>query len=99
MSINEQVIAIAALLIAATAICMFSYRIYKVARRIDDTLGTDKQGRTVSERLARVEHQLFPNGGSSLTDKINRVESEQKTMQGEISAIKATLNAYVAQGK
>ena len=64
------------------------YKLYKVAKRIDDALGLDAEGRTINERLGRIEHQLFPNGGSSLTDKINQIQFEQRAMKGELDAVK-----------
>ena len=64
------------------------YKLYKVAKRIDDALGLDSEGRTINERLGRIEHQLFPNGGSSLTDKINQIQFEQRAMKGELDAVK-----------
>lgn len=64
------------------------YKLYKVAKRIDDALGLDSEGRTINERLGRIEHQLFPNGGSSLTDKINQIAFEQRAMKGELDAVK-----------
>ena len=64
------------------------YKLYKVAKRIDDALGLDSEGRTINDRLGRIEHQLFPNGGSSLTDTINQIAFEQKAMKGELDAVK-----------
>jgi hypothetical protein len=64
------------------------YKLYRVAKRIDDALGLDSEGRTINERLGRIEHQLFPNGGSSLTDKINQIAFEQRAMKGELDAVK-----------
>ena len=64
------------------------YKLYKVAKRIDDALGLDSEGRTINDRLGRIEHQLFPNGGSSLTDKINQIAFEQRAMKGELDAVK-----------
>ena len=87
MNANEAVITVAAFLTALTAIFYFLRKLYKVAQRIDQALGVDKQGRTISERLDRVEHQLFPNGGSSLTDKINRIEKEQNSMQAQLLSL------------
>jgi hypothetical protein len=92
VSVTEGLLLAGAIVAALTAIGIFSHRIYKIAKRIDGALGIDREGRTISDRLQRVEHQLFPNGGSSLTDKINRIESEQKEMKGEISAFKEVLN-------
>ena len=43
MNIQEQAISIAALLVAITTIGIFTYRVYKIARRIDDALGVDKR--------------------------------------------------------
>lgn len=94
MTLVEQIILGGALILAITAAATFSFRVYRIARRIDDALGVDREGLTISDRLSRVEHQLFPNGGSSLTDKINRIEFEQRSMQSEIAALKAVLDTY-----
>lgn len=67
------------------------YKLYRVAKRIDDALGLDSEGRTINERLGRIEHQLFPNGGSSLTDKINQIAFEQRAMKGELDAVKGII--------
>jgi hypothetical protein len=77
---------------AVTGVGIFFHRIYKIAKRIDSALGVDKEGRTISERLQRVEHQLFPNGGTSLTDKINRIEQDQREMKGQMAAFERILN-------
>ncbi len=97
MNVPEQFISIAALLLAITTISVFTYRVYKIARRIDDALGVDKEGRTISDRLSRVEYQLFPNGGTSLSDKINRIESEQRAMQGKIDTVEGIVNTLLRE--
>ncbi len=99
MNLQEQAISIAALIAAVTAIAIFTYRVYKIARRIDDTLGVDKEGRTISDRLQRVEHQLFPNGGASLSDKITRVESEQRLMKGKLDTVETIVNSLLRENK
>lgn len=73
------------------------YKLYKVAKRIDDALGLDSEGRTINERLGRIEHQLFPNGGSSLTDKINQIAFEQRAMKGELDAVKDIMGAVLKE--
>ena len=73
------------------------YKVYKVAKRIDDALGLDSEGRTINERLGRIEHQLFPNGGSSLTDKINQIAFEQRAMKGELDAVKDIVAAVLKE--
>lgn len=97
MNLQEQAISIAALLLAITTISVFTYRVYKIARRIDDTLGVDKEGRTISDRLSRVEYQLFPNGGASLSDKITKIESEQRVMQGKVDAVEKIVNTLLRE--
>lgn len=97
MNLQEQAISIAALLLAITTITVFTFRVYKIARRIDDTLGVDKEGRTISDRLSRVEYQLFPNGGASLSDKITKIESEQRVMQGKVDAVETIVNTLLRE--
>lgn len=91
MNPGDIVLIVAGIAGGLITIGVFVMKIYGVAKRIDGALGVDRDGRTISDRLERVEHQLFPNGGSSLTDKINRIEQEQKTMKGEVGALKDVL--------
>jgi len=98
MNIPEQIVGVAALFLAITTISVFTFRVYKIARRIDDALGVDSEGRTISDRLSRVEHQLFPNGGTSLTDKINRIEFEQRMMQGKLDALEVVIQSVLKEG-
>lgn len=62
--------------------------VYRIARKIENAIGLDKQGRTISERLDRVEHQLWENGGSSLADRVNTIGSSVVKTQAEIAIIK-----------
>ena len=62
--------------------------VYRIARKIENAIGLDKQGRTISERLDRVEHQLWENGGSSLADRVNTIETNVVKTTTEISLIK-----------
>jgi hypothetical protein len=64
------------------------YAIYKVAKRLEDAIGTDSKGRTLAERLDRVEHQLWENGGSSLADRVNKIESCSIETATEVRFIK-----------
>lgn len=73
---------------AATAIGSFFFAMYKVAKRIDGAIGTDDSGRTLSERMDKVEYQLWENGGSSLADKVNRVEKNTEGNSTELKIIK-----------
>ena len=95
MNPTETVLAIAAVVAAVTVIGHFVRKIYFIAKRIEESLGVDRQGRSVTERLERIEHQLFPNGGSSLTDKINRMEAEQMSIQGKVDTMERVLNSIL----
>jgi hypothetical protein len=64
------------------------YAIYKIAKRLEDAIGTDSKGRTISERLDRVEHQLWENGGSSLADRVNTIEEHAIKTSTELEIIK-----------
>jgi len=57
----------------------------------------DKDGRTIADRLDSVEQQLFPNGGSSLSDKIVRIEFVQREMKTELDEIKTISNNWLRQ--
>ena len=72
MDWTDRVVAAAAVIVALGVIIGAVWKIYKMVHRVDQALGVDKQGRTVAERLSRVEHQLWPNGGTSLADKVDR---------------------------
>jgi hypothetical protein len=95
--LDEALIALAALLIAVAVIYRFSRSAYKGIQRIEIVLGVDKDGRTIADRLDSVEHQLFPNGGSSLSDKIVRIEFNQREMKTELDEIKTISNTWLRQ--
>ena len=62
--------------------------IYRVAQKIQKSIGLDSKGRTISERLDRVEHQLWENGGSSLADRVNTIETHTVKTSAELELIK-----------
>jgi hypothetical protein len=62
--------------------------IYRVAQKIQKSIGLDAKGRTISERLDRVEHQLWENGGSSLADRVNSIETNVIKTTAEMELIK-----------
>lgn len=89
--VDEWILALAALVVAVGVISKFAYATYKAIHRIDMTLGVDKRGRTISERLERVEYQLFPNGGNSLVDRVNQIAYDQRVIEGELRVVKEVL--------
>lgn len=72
---QEFILTIGAVLSSLAVVFATVYAVYKVARKIEKSIGVDSQGRTVSDRLDRVEHQLWENGGSSLADRVNIIET------------------------
>lgn len=73
---------------AIAAVSSFFYAIYKIARRIDNAIGVDSQGRTLSERMDKVEYQLWPNNGSSLADKVDRLDKNMTENNSEVRIVK-----------
>lgn len=79
---------------------------YATARKFERILGKDEKGRTIADRLDRVEHQLFPNGGSSLADKVNCLSEDQAEIKQDLKANSAELKlvheilvAYISEKK
>jgi hypothetical protein len=64
------------------------YASYKLAKKIDAAIGVDERGRSLSDRLNKVEHQLWENGGSSLADRVNNIEHHIIKVSTEIDLIK-----------
>lgn len=88
----EWILGTAALIVALLVIFRFGYQAYKAIHRIDQMLGTDRKGRTLSERIERMEYQLFPNKGHSMDDRITQVAFDQKAIEGEVRAIRELLD-------
>jgi hypothetical protein len=47
--------------------------------------------------MGRVEHQLWPNGGSSLADKVNELDRQSRETSGEVKVILNLLQIMVAK--
>jgi hypothetical protein len=90
---QEMVMTLAAVVTAIGVIIGALIAIYRVARRIGDAIGLDKEGRTISERLSRVEHQLWENGGSSLADRVNTIETHTTATAAKIEIIETILTS------
>jgi hypothetical protein len=73
---------------AISALCIFLYSVYKIAKRIDAAIGVDGEGRTLSDRMDKVEYQLWPNGGQSLADRVNAIDKTNNQMMTEVQIIK-----------
>ena len=73
---------------AISALCIFLYSVYKIAKRIDGSIGVDGEGRTLSDRMNKVEYQLWPNGGQSMADRVNSIDKTNNQMMTEVQIIK-----------
>lgn len=73
------------------AILGFIYSMYKVATRVEAAIGTDEKGRTISDRMDRVEYQLWENGGESLADRVNEIDKNARETATEVRFIKEIL--------
>jgi hypothetical protein len=95
---NELIMAVTASITAFGVLSGIVIAIYKVAKKIGDAIGVDAHGRTLSNRLERVEHQLWENGGSSLADRVNNIEVHVVKVSTDIEFIKdLTMGMHAAQ--
>jgi hypothetical protein len=90
---QELIMTSAAIVTAIGIIIGALVAIYRISRRIGDAIGVDKNGRTLSERLDRVEHQLWENGGSSLADRVNTIEMHTTSTAAKIDVIEKILTS------
>ena len=95
----EWILGTAAVIVALLVIIKFGYATYKAIHRIDEMLGVDRQGRTLSDRIERMEYQLFPNAGHSLDDRITQVAFDQKAIEGEVRLIRQLLDNHIIDSK
>ena len=89
-----------------SAFALFIFMGWVVNKRINELVGKDHNGRTIIDRLERVEYQLFPNGGASIKDQIDRIEysnnhnrEQIKYIHGEIKIIRDLINILVEKSK
>lgn len=96
MTIDSNSIELAgAISVAVAAIFGGVLQLYRIARRIEAAIGVDRHGRTVADRLERVEHQLFPNGGSSLADRVGQLRETQISQGSELAVLRDLLTHVV----
>lgn len=84
----EAIISVAGIISSLIVVFGAVYSLYKLAKRIDAAIGTDSDGRTLAERLDKVEHQLWENGGHSLADRVNNIEKHVIKSTTELEFIK-----------
>ena len=90
---QETVLTIAAIITAMGVIVGSVVATYRIVNRISSAIGVDNKGRTLSDRLDRVEHQLWPNGGSSLADRVNQIHTDTTANTSKLDLIQDLLSA------
>jgi biopolymer transport protein ExbB/TolQ len=85
---NELLMAVTASITAFGVLIVAMLAIYRIAKRVGDSLGVDASGRSISDRLDRVEHQLWENGGSSLADRVNNIEKHVVKVSSQLDIIR-----------
>jgi len=90
---QETVLTIAAVITAMGVIVGSVIATYRIVNRISSAIGVDDKGRTLSDRLDRVEHQLWPNGGSSLADRVNEIHTDTAANTSKLDLIQDLLSA------
>lgn len=85
---TEIIFTVAAVITALGVIFGGVYATFRLVNRISQAIGVDSSGRTLSDRLERVEHQLWENGGSSLADKVNTIGDHVVKLSAETELIK-----------
>lgn len=96
MGTAELILTVAGILAALGTIFAAFRWTYRTANRIENNLGVDKDGRSVAERMARVEHQVFPNGGGSLSDQVHNVAEAVIEIKAKTDIIEQLLVNMVA---
>lgn len=89
--LSMQVGAVVGILGGGLFLLAFVYKIYKIINRVETAIGVDEQGRTMSERMDRVEYQLWENGGNSMKDQMNAHGALAKQTAVEVKFIKDVL--------
>jgi hypothetical protein len=84
----EIIFTTAAVITALGVIFGGVYATLRVVNRVSQAIGVDHKGRTISDRLDRVEHQLWENGGSSLADRVNVIGDHVVKLSAETELIK-----------
>lgn len=89
--LSMQVGAVVGIIGGGLFLLAFIYKIYKIINRVELAIGVDEKGRTMSDRMDRVEYQLWENGGNSMKDQMNAHGALAKQTAVEVKFIKDVL--------
>ena len=95
-TIAMQIGFIAACIGGVSAVFGVLYSLYRLAQRIESAIGIDARGRTISERMDKVEYQLWENGGESLADRVNEIGRNSSETAVEVRIIKQVMLQLLA---
>lgn len=96
----------ASVIAALTGVIGLLWKISSLIRRGEQLLAKDRDGKTSidrvtdrlslqDERLNRIDYQLHPNGGGSLSDKVNKVEKDIVEVKAQNDIVLNLLNRIV----
>lgn len=96
----------ASVIAALTGVIGLLWKISSLIRRGEQLLAKDGDGKTSidrvtdrlslqDERLNRIDYQLHPNGGGSLSDKVNKVEKDIVEVKAQNDIVLNLLNRIV----
>ncbi len=77
----------AELLSACTVLLLVAASIRRTIVNLAVAVGKDEDGRTLSDRMSRVEYQLWENGGDSLKDRVNELDVRTRSMDIKLDLI------------
>lgn len=70
-------------------------KVYRLAHRIDAAIGVDANGRSIADRIGRIEHQVYANSGTSLFDRVADTETKVGELTGEVRVVRNLLTELV----
>jgi hypothetical protein len=97
-----------AVLAALAGIIGLLWKVSNLIARGEQLLAKDKEGKTSidrlndrlesqTERIDRIDYQLHPNGGGSLSDKVNKVEKDIEGIKSQNETVLTLLQALVGK--
>jgi hypothetical protein len=95
VSALEITVTTAAVIGALLVIIGALVKVYKLAHRIDAAIGVDQNGRTIAERIGRIEYQVYANSGTSLFDRVTQTEKAVGELTGQVEVVREMLTELV----
>lgn len=98
MDVWDAILTISAVVAAIGAAIGIIWKLTALIRRLESVLATDKNGDTaitrtadavqkIDSRVGRIEYQLYPNGGGSLSDKVHGINERMAGVEGALNIL------------